>query len=154
MNKIIKLLASILLCLIVGLGGSIFTFKEIPGWYAGLQKPFFSPPNWIFGPVWTTLYILMGIAFYLIWIKGKKNKKAMIIFGWQLAANFLWSMLFFGMHSPALALVDIVALWTLIYLTIKEFSKISKFSAYLLYPYLAWVSFASLLNAAVWWLNR
>ena len=143
-----------MVCLLIGMMGSFFTIKEIPGWYAGLNKPFFSPPNWLFGPVWTLLYIMMGVALYLVWKKSKKNKKAMTIFAWQLGANFLWSMLFFGLHSPVLGLIDIVVLWVLIFRTIKSFYPISKISSYLLYPYLFWVSFASLLNAAIWWLNR
>lgn len=154
MKNIIKLMVSVVVCLLVGMVGSFFTVKEIAIWYSGLEKPFFSPPNWIFAPVWTSLYIMMGIAFYLIWNKGKKNKKAVNIFIWQLVANFWWSILFFGLHSPLLGLINIIVLWVLIVRTIKVFYPISKLSAYLLYPYLAWVSFASMLNAAVWWLNK
>lgn len=155
MKNALKLTSSVLFCLLVGMVGSFFTIKEIPTWYAGLNKPFFSPPNWIFGPVWTMLYLLMGISVYLVWVsKSKKVKKAINIFLIQLFLNFLWSLLFFGWHSPILGLVNIIILWIFIMKTIKNFYPISKISAYLLYPYLAWVSFASLLNAAVWWLNR
>ena len=143
-----KLFLSIGLCLLAGGVGSIFTTSAIPTWYATLDKPFFSPPNFVFAPVWTTLYILMGISLYLVW-----KKKFPTIFGVQLFLNFLWSIIFFGMRNPSLALVDIVALWIAIALTIKSFYKISKLSAYSLTPYLLWVSFATLLNLMIVLLN-
>ena len=149
-----KLLASIILCLGVGSLGSFFTVSEIASWYATLQKPFFSPPNYLFGPVWTILYILMGISLYLVWVAKKKGKeKAMQLFLIQLALNFFWSIIFFGLHSPEVAFVEIIAMWIFIYLTIKAFSGISKTAAYLLYPYLAWVSFATILNLSIVLLN-
>ena len=156
-----KLILSVGLCLGAGILGSIFTFASPPAggstWYAGLNKPFFSPPNWIFGPVWTILYILMGISLYLIWIKNPSTSLRTIsipsIFWIQLVLNAVWSIIFFGMKNPLLALVDVVALWIAIFLTIKAFSKINKLSAYLLYPYLAWVTFASILNLAIVFLN-
>ncbi|MDP3973748.1 MAG: TspO/MBR family protein [Candidatus Daviesbacteria bacterium] len=150
-----KLILSIGLCLGAGIIGSFFTVSSIPEWYFTLNKPFFSPPNWIFGPVWTILYVMMGIALYLV-LSAKwevQSQKAVRIFAVQLILNALWSIIFFGMRNPVLALVDIVALWITIVLTIKFFSKINKLSAYLLYPYLAWVSFASILNLAVVILN-
>lgn len=145
---------SIGICLLAGVIGSVFTSPSIPTWYAALNKPVFSPPNWIFAPVWTTLYILMGISFYLIWVsKSKLKQKATKLFLMQLGLNVLWSFMFFGLHSPVLAFVNIIALWVLIFLTIQSFRPISKTAAYLLYPYLAWVSFASILNFSLWILN-
>lgn len=135
--------------------GSSFTFESIPTWYATLQKPFLSPPNWIFGPVWTLLYLLMGVSFYLILATKTKKAKGMAIelFLIQLTLNALWSILFFGLKNPFLAFVEILFLWTAILLTILSFSKISKPAAQLLYPYIIWVSFASYLNLSVWVMN-
>lgn len=144
-----QLILSIGLCLGAGVLGSFFTISSIPTWYATLNKPFFSPPNWVFGPVWTTLYILMGISLYLVWQK----KKVPSIFWIQLALNAVWSIVFFGLHSPFLALLTIIALWVTIVSTIKSFSKISKLSGNLLIPYLLWVSFASILNLSIVFLN-
>ncbi|MBI2040035.1 tryptophan-rich sensory protein [Candidatus Microgenomates bacterium] len=144
-----KLILSIGLCLGAGFIGSIFTVSSITTWYVTLNKPSFSPPNWVFGPVWTMLYALMGISLYLVWLK----QRIPTVFWIQLFLNVIWSIIFFGMRNPLLALVDIVALWIAIILTIKAFSKINKLSAYLLYPYLAWVSFASILNFAIVILN-
>lgn len=148
--KLLKLILSIGLCLGAGIVGSFFTISAIPNWYSTLNKPVFSPPNWIFGPVWTILYILMGISLYLVWQK----KKIPSIFWVQLILNALWSIIFFGMQNPLLAMVDIIALWIAIILTIKAFYKISKPSVYLLIPYLLWVSFALILNYSIWVLNK
>ncbi len=147
--------AFVALCLLAGAIGSIFTFPSIAGWYAGLNKPFFSPPNWVFGPVWTILYIVIGIAAYLVFMerKKRKTKRAMTAFAVQLALNVLWSILFFGMHSPLLGLLCIIALWLSIAITIREFMKVSRTAGLLLIPYIAWVSFAAILNAAVFLLN-
>lgn len=168
MNKSIKFIVSITVCLLVGFVGSVFTTPAIANWYAFLNKPSFSPPNWLFAPVWTTLYILMGISLALVWNgikedkKDKKDKKdktdkrvqtAIIFFAFQLVLNSVWSILFFGLKSPGLALVEIVFLWLAILLTIIKFYKISKIAACLLIPYLAWVSFASILNFAILKLN-
>lgn len=152
--RISKLVLSILVCLGTGFIGSIFTFSAIPTWYVTLNKPFFSPPNWIFGPVWTMLYIFMGISLYSVWVsKSKVKQKAIGLFFIQLGLNVLWSILFFGMRSPILAFVDIVALWITIFLTVKYFYPISKMGAYLLIPYILWVSFALLLNLSIVFLN-
>jgi len=154
-NKISKLLASMIICELAGAMGSVFTISQINGWYAGLVKPSFNPPNWIFAPIWTALFILMGIALYLVWT-GKKEiskKKAVQIFAVQLVLNVLWSLVFFGLHSPVMGFLIIVPLWIAIFLTIKEFYKISKVASYLLVPYILWVSFASVLNAFIWFLN-
>lgn len=141
----LKLLLAIGICLGAGILGSFFTVSSIPNWYATLNKPFFSPPNWIFGPVWTVLYILMGISLYLVWEK----KKVPSIFWVQLILNLVWSIIFFGMRNPILALIDIGALWISIVLTIKAFSKINILAGKLLIPYILWVSFASILNLAI-----
>lgn len=153
--KLPKLLLSIGLCLGAGILGSFFTVSSIPTWYQTLNKPFFSPPNFVFGPVWTFLYIVMGISLYLALSgKGKgEREKAIRIFGVQLILNALWSIIFFGMRNPTLALVDIVALWIAIILTIKAFSKINKLAGIFLIPYLIWVSFAAILNFAIVILN-
>jgi len=121
-----------------------------------LTSLFFSPPNWIFGPVWTILYFLMGISLYMVWDKNLKNKKkdkAIKTFLLQLTLNLLWSVVFFGLHQPLLALAVIIMLWISIFMTIKYFYKISKISGYLLVPYILWVSFASILNLAITILN-
>ena len=148
-KDIIKLIFSIGLCLGAGILGSFFTISSIPTWYATLNKPFFSPPNWIFGPVWTILYVLMGVSLSLVWQK----KNVPTIFWVQLILNAIWSIIFFGMRNPVLALVDIIALWISIFLTIKAFYKINKLAGQLLYPYIAWVSFATFLNLAIVFLN-
>ncbi len=140
----------VLLCQTAGTIGSIFTFSAIPNWYAYLNKPFFNPPNWIFGPVWTTLYTLMGISVYLVW---KKRKGIPFWFWVQLVLNALWSILFFGLQNPILAFVGVIFLWLSIFLTITSFYRIHKTAAYLLVPYLLWVTFASLLNASIALLN-
>lgn len=165
MNKLFVLAGFILLCELAGVIGSIFTLPSIPAWYAGLVKPSFSPPNWLFGPVWVTLYLLMGISAYLVWEKLKENNAAknpagakaaqlgLLLFAVQLVLNAKWSFLFFGLHSPFLGLVCIVFLWLAIVLTIWQFSKVSRNAALLLLPYLLWVSFASLLNYFIFALN-
>ncbi|HUL36089.1 MAG TPA: TspO/MBR family protein [Thermodesulfobacteriota bacterium] len=155
-SEILKLVASVILCQIVGFLGSLFTTPAIPTWYATLKKPFFTPPNWIFTPVWVSLFILMGISLFFIWQRqGQPQfKKALILFFVQLVLNVLWSVAFFGLRSPLLGLVDIVLLWIAILFTILHFLRISKFSGVLLLPYLMWVSFAALLNFSLWILNR
>lgn len=143
-------------CELVGITGGFFTASSIPTWFAALNKPFFSPPNWVFAPVWTILYLMMGVSVYLIWQKGlkkKENKQAVNFFLIQLGLNFLWSILFFGLRSPFLGLICITALWGFIIATIKKFSKISKAASNLLIPYLIWVSFAAILNLFIFVLN-
>ena len=157
MKSLATLLAWIIICLAVGFIGSIFTIPSIPTWFAGLNKPPFSPPNWIFSPVWTTLFILMGISAWLIWEKGISNKEvrsAIMIFAAQLVLNMLWSILFFGLKSPLSAFLEIIVLWLFILATILSFYKISKPAAWLLIPYILWVSFASVLNLSIWLINR
>ncbi len=144
-----KLILSIGLCLGAGILGSFFTTSSIPTWYATLNKPVFSPPNWVFGPVWTILYFLMGISLYLVWTK----RTVPTVFWIQLILNAAWSIIFFGFKNPTLALIDIVVLWISIFLTIKALYKINKLAGQLLFPYLAWVSFASILNLSIVLLN-
>jgi translocator protein len=154
--KVAELIFSIFICFFAGAVGSIFTFPSIPTWYASLNKPFFNPPNWIFGPVWTVLYIMMGVALYLFWQKkARKNEKqpGYVFFAVQLVFNALWSIIFFGWHLPLMAFMVIVVLWLAILLTIVNFLKLSHVAGYLLLPYLLWVSFASLLNFSVMILN-
>ena len=151
----LHLVAAIVGCELVGVLGGVFTASAIPVWYMNLNKPVFSPPNWVFGPVWTLLYLLMGIAVYLVWIQKstQKTKISLTFFIAQLIFNFLWSVLFFAMQSPLFALVDIIILWLLIVGTIIKFYPLSKIAAYLLVPYLVWVSFATILNASIVVLN-
>lgn len=149
-------IASLLVCQLAGALGSLFTAPAIPGWYAGLVKPSFSPPNWVFAPVWTALFLLMGVALAVVW-QRKDHPEAPAALRWfaiQWMLNVLWSVAFFGLHSPLLGLVDIVVLWVAIVVTILRFRRISRPAAWLLAPYIAWVSFALILNAAQWWLNR
>lgn len=156
MKSFWKLLAAIVICQLTGIISSFFTVDPITTWYAFLNKPPFNPPNWIFAPVWTTLYLLMGISAFLIWQKGltkKKVKQALFYFLVQLLLNFLWSILFFGLQSPLLGLIDIIILLVFIVVTTMKFYNISKPAAYLLIPYLLWVSFATILNLSILILN-
>jgi translocator protein len=146
--RIVKLLTSILICLSAGIIGSYFTTPAIQTWYAGLNKPIFIPPNWVFAPVWTTIFILMGISFYLVWIKGL-NRKALFVFIIQLALNILWSAIFFGLCLPVLALIEIVVLWAVILINIVLFYRISKIASALLVPYILWVTVAIILNLSI-----
>ncbi|MEM5804912.1 MAG: TspO/MBR family protein [Candidatus Aenigmatarchaeota archaeon] len=153
-KKSLQLALWIAACELAGSIGSVFTAPNIEGWYASLNKPFFTPPNWVFGPVWITLFCLMGIAAYLVWeSKSKLKKEALCYFGGQFCLNVLWSLLFFGLRSPLYGLICIVLLWFAILLTIIKFKKVDKIAAWLLVPYLAWVTVATALNAAVWMLN-
>jgi tryptophan-rich sensory protein len=153
---ILKLVASIILCQMAGLIGSIFTTPAIPTWYESLKKPLFNPPNWIFGPVWVSLYLLMGISLFVIWQRRENNlqaKKGLVVFFAQLILNAFWSVAFFGLKSPFLGLIIILLLWFAILFTIQHFIKISKIAALLLLPYILWVSFAVVLNFSLWILN-
>lgn len=149
-----KLLLSIMICEGAGIVGSIFTFSAIPTWYVTLNKPSFSPPNFLFGPVWITLYFLMGVSVYLVWTSGKKVKEALRLFWIHLFFNGTWSIMFFGLRSPLLGLVNILILWVLIVMVIYRFWKINRTAGLLLLPYFAWVSFATFLNYNIWLLNR
>ena len=163
-NKFSKLIIAIAISELAGLVGSVFTLPSIPAWYATLTRPEIAPPNWVFGPVWTTLYALMGISLFLIWKQHPYKlefvrmlrvwKWAIALFFIQLVLNTLWSIIFFGLQSPGVALVEIVFLWVAILATIITFYKISHPAAWLLVPYILWVSFAAYLNYAIWLLNR
>lgn len=158
MNKYVKITISISVCLLVAFLASFATQSSVKTWFVTIEKPFFNPPSWLFAPVWTLLYIMMGIAVGLIWSSDFKDRKmvksAMIIFGIQLGLNALWSILFFGLRNPLLAFIEILLLWLFIFETIKAFRPIDCLASKLLYPYLAWVSFATILNASIWWLNK
>jgi translocator protein len=153
-NDTLKLITAIAISELAGIAGSFFTISSISAWYSTLTKPALNPPAWIFGPVWITLYFLMGISLWLIWKSNSSEKKRAIwLFIIQLALNAIWSPIFFGAQSIGNALAVIVLLWAAIVLTILIFKKISKPAAWLLVPYILWVSFAAYLNFAIWMLN-
>jgi benzodiazapine receptor len=158
MNKLTRIIIAVIVCLAVGYSSSQVTRTGVETWYPTIVKPVFNPPNWIFAPVWTLLFVLMGIAAGLVWDKIKEQneavKKALGFFLIQLVLNAIWSYLFFGLKNPMLALIEIALLWLMIYETYLKFIKINKIAGYLLVPYLAWVAFAGILNASIWWLNR
>ena len=155
MKNIVLAAASILFCVTVGGISGFLTSDAITSWYVGIQKPLWNPPNWIFGPIWTLLYILMGCSLFLILKTAASNKRlALALFLTQLALNFFWSPIFFNLHELGWALLTIVALWGLIIITIFAFATIHKTAAWLLVPYVCWVSFAALLNLSIWQLNH
>ncbi len=155
-SKNIILFFSILLPLLFGGVSGFLTAEAIPGWYVTLNQPSFNPPNWVFGPVWTTLYIVMGISLYKIVLSppSKGKKTALIAFFFQLVLNFFWSLIFFRWHLIGFALMEIIVMWFSIAFMIYKFKKLNKFAAYINIPYLCWVSFASVLNASYYFLNR
>jgi benzodiazapine receptor len=142
----------------VGYSASVVTRPSVESWYPTLIKPIFNPPNWIFMPVWTMLYILMAVAAGLVWDKIKEqNQEVKVALGFfliQLTLNAIWSYIFFGLKNPMLALIEIALLWLMIYETYLKFTKINKTAGYLLIPYMAWVAFAGILNGSIWWLNK
>jgi translocator protein len=151
-----KLAAAILLCVVVGSLGSLVTTTGSGSWYSTLQKPFFAPPNWLFAPMWITLFVLMGIALYLVWESGTERRDVQValgLFGVQFLLNVIWSFLFFGLESPLLGFIDILLLWVMIVVTIRAFYRVKKIAAYLLIPYLAWVTIAAALNGAIYGMN-
>ena len=154
--QIIKLAISMILTLGVGAIAGMFTASGVSGWYATLNRPSFSPPNWLFGPVWTALYTLLGISLFLIWnIEPSKERNiALIVFFVQLFFNFCWSFIFFHFKMIGPALIDIIILWVSIFVMLLMFYKIRSLAAYLNIPYLLWVSFATILNGAYYFLNR
>lgn len=154
-SQIFKLLLSIALPLSSGAIAGLFTAQAVPEWYETLNRPSFNPPNWLFGPVWTTLYILMGISLFLIWKQRatRERNKALLIFGLQMALNFGWSFIFFYFNRIGLALVEIVFLWISILMMCVLFYKIKPLAAWINIPYLIWVTFATVLNAAYFLLN-
>ncbi|TXI85221.1 MAG: tryptophan-rich sensory protein [Crocinitomicaceae bacterium] len=155
----IKIAIAVICCLVLGGLSGIATVSEIKDWYLNLNKPSFNPPNWLFGPAWSTLYTLMGISFALVWNDLSKNNisifkhKAGVFFGIQFVLNLLWSTLFFSLHQIGLALVEMLVLLGFIVFTTIEFSKINRFASALLIPYILWVSFATVLTASILYLN-
>ena len=156
LRDVFKLLISIVACQFAGLIGSMFTRAAIPTWYATLQKPSFTPPNWLFAPAWIILYLLMGISAFIIWRRGLDNREsrvALIVFLLQLILNALWSIVFFGFESPLAGVIVIIVMWVTILFIILKFLRISSLAAILLLPYILWVSFAAVLNVSIWILN-
>jgi len=153
--NIFKLVMSLIICQLAGFIGSLFTAPAIPNWYASLQKPSFTPPSWLFSPVWIFLFVLMGLTLYILWQADSKKeaKIALLFFALQLILNMLWSVIFFGLRSPMWAFIEIIILWLAIFLTIWKSLKVSKAAGYLLLPYIIWVSFAAILNCSLWKLN-
>ncbi|MCO6147183.1 TspO/MBR family protein [Flavobacterium sp. NRK1] len=153
-----KIIVVTVTCVIVGAVSGLITKQSVETWYPTLIKPSFNPPNWLFAPVWSALYIMMGIAAGLVWnrmdIQKETVKKGLLYFAIQLALNALWSFIFFGLHNPMLALIEIILLWLMIYETFVLFNKVHKIAGYLFIPYILWVTFALVLNASIWWLNR
>jgi tryptophan-rich sensory protein len=141
--------------LLLGFLSGIVTKDSIPLWFNQLNKPWFNPPSWLFGPVWTILYIMMGYSSYLIYLHlpDRQAKKGIMIYSVQLFLNFMWSILFFGLRNPKLALMEIMLMWIAIVITIFYFSKTSKRASWLLVPYISWVSFATILNYFMYQLN-
>ena len=178
-DNLLRLVVSIIICELAGVIGSFFTVSQISGWYGALNKPAFNPPAWIFAPVWTTIFILMGVSLYLVWTNkwlpvnkiNLKNKKPwnklsvkflsgswkqlniILIFAIQLVLNILWSLIFFGAHSAGVAFFELIMLWFAIIFTIVNFYRVSKLAAWLMLPYILWVSFAGFLNFFIWVLN-
>ena len=158
MSKYLRIIYCVAICLVVGYLSSITTQSSINTWYPTLIKPIFNPPNWLFAPVWTLLFIMMGIAAGMIWnhLESQRElvKKALLFFTVQLLLNALWSYLFFGLNNVLLALIEVILLWLVIYETFHIFRKIDKKAAYLFIPYLIWVAFAAILNGSIYYLNR
>ena len=154
-TQILKLLVSIILPLSLGAIAGMFTSQSVPEWYATLNRPSFNPPDWIFGPVWTALYVLMGISLFLVWKQdvSKERNLAILIFLFQLLLNFAWSFIFFYFNMIGLALVEIILLWISISVMLILFYKIKPIASYINIPYLLWVTFASVLNASYFLLN-
>lgn len=157
LQKVGQLTGSLALPLLVGGAGGWATTQGVREWYPTLVKPFFNPPAWVFGPVWTLLYLMMGVAFFLVWRRARRSPtahRAMAAYGGQLFLNLLWSFLFFWFRSPGWALIEILALLSVLAWTTRLFFRESRTAGWLMTPYLVWVTFASILNASIWFLNR
>lgn len=154
-SEIIRLLVFVGVCQLSGVIGSFFTSRSIPVWYVYLRKPAFTPPGWLIGTVWIVLYTLMGVSAFLVWRRqrGDWSGRASVAFAVQLVLNAIWSIMFFGLRSPFAGLVNIIALWIAILLTIVEFYKLSRTAALLMVPYILWVSFAAFLNYSIFVMN-
>jgi tryptophan-rich sensory protein len=153
---IFKLLISIIVCQAAGIIGSFFTARALPGWFAGLNQPSFTPPDWMYAPIWIVMYLLMAIAAFLIWWRGlhiKPVRVAMILFLVQLVLNLLWVVTLFGLQSVLYGLVTVVALWIMVLFTIIQFYKISIAAGTLMIPYILWVTFTVILNGSLYLLN-
>lgn len=151
-----KFIIAVFICEAVGIVSGLLTQNEMTTWFSSLNKPSWNPPAYLFGPVWTTLYLLMGISLWLVWKSNApetQKLRAELTFALQLFLNFMWSILFFNIHSPALAFVDIVLMIVAILMTIGRFARISRLAAWLLVPYLMWVCFATVLNYRIWAMN-
>jgi tryptophan-rich sensory protein len=156
MNNIVKLIIAVAIPVAVGATSGFFTISGVSSWYQTINKPSWNPPSWIFGPVWTTLYIMMGISLFLVWKSdsaGMLKKIAIALFAAQLILNFFWSFIFFNQRQIGWALVEIVVMWVVILLTIFAFARVNKTAAWLMVPYVSWVSFATILNYTIWKLN-
>lgn len=158
LTRTFKILVMIVTCVVIGAVAGLLTQEGVDTWYKTIEKPSFNPPNWIFAPVWSTLYVMMGIAAGLVWHEMDRQKetvkKGLTFFAIQLGLNVLWSFIFFGLHNPMLALIEIIILWLMIYETFVQFNKVNKIAGLLFIPYLLWVTFATTLTASIWWLNR
>lgn len=157
MNNTLKLIIAIAIPIIVGGTSGFFTATGVESWYQTIARPTWNPPGWIFGPVWTTLYVMMGISLFLVWKEDTSvelKKIGIALFAIQLVLNFFWSFIFFNQHQIGWALVEIVAMWVFILLTIFAFAQVNKAAAWLLVPYISWVSFATILNFTIWQLNK
>lgn len=158
MQKLVRISLVVTTCLLIGYLSGMVTRDAVTTWFPTLVKPIFNPPSWVFFPVWTILYIMIGVSGGLVWSRLESDeanvKKAFGVFVIQLGLNALWSYLFFGLHNPLLAFIEIILLWLMIFETYNQFKKIDKIAANLLLPYLAWVSFALVLNGSIWWLNK
>lgn len=157
MNNVVKFIIAVAIPLLVGSLSGFFTVTGVESWYQTIEKPSWNPPNWIFGPVWTTLYIMIGIALFLVWKEDTSEelkKIAFNLFAVQLILNFFWSFIFFTQQQPGWALVEIIAMWFFILMTIFAFAQVNKTAAWLLVPYISWVSFAIILNYTIWQLNK
>jgi benzodiazapine receptor len=156
MSSFVKLVIAIAIPVLIGGISGFFTVSGVESWYQTIQKPSWNPPNWIFGPVWTTLYVMMGIALWLVWKEDTSRELKMIafiLFGVQLILNFLWSFIFFKLEQPGFAFLEILFMWVAILATIFAFAQVNKAAAWLLVPYISWVSFAAILNFTIWRLN-
>jgi benzodiazapine receptor len=157
LQDLVGLVVALAVPLAVGGLGGIATSSSVSTWYQTLSRPSWNPPDWVFGPVWTLLYILMGVAMWLVWRSGwdsPEGQMGLILFGVQLLFNLLWSLIFFGLRKPGWALLEIGLLWVLILATLVQFYRLRPGAGLLLVPYQLWVTFATALNAAIWWLNR
>jgi len=155
LRRIGALVVAVLLCEGVGLIAGIATQSSVQTWYPTLTKPFFTPPGWLFAPVWIALYAMMGVAAWMVWTRGAsaKRQRALGWFAVQLVLNALWSIIFFGMQAPGGGLITIVVLWGAIAVTMRDFLRLRRTAGWLLGPYLLWVTYAAALNGAIWWMN-